>query len=218
MTRNITVYSAAWVFISFLSLSSWAPAQSLRTDGAVKPEHNIAAAISRPAAPKPNAHENEYTIGPDDILAINVWKEADLSRSAVVRPDGRITLPLVGDLEATGLTPKQLQDTIQKRLGAYVSNPTVTVIVEAAKSHKFNIVGQVQKPNVYLLSNPTTVLDAIVIACGFREWAKIKNIYILRAAATGGREKLPFNYKKVIKGEAAEQNIQLRAGDTIVVP
>jgi polysaccharide export outer membrane protein len=170
----------------------------------------------------PVSHEadsgSDYVIGSDDVLAINVWKEPDLSRTVPVRPDGKITLPLVGDIGASGNTPKQLQATIELNLSKYISKPAVTVIVQEAKSHKFNIVGEVQKPGTYLLTSPMTVLDAIALAGGFRDWAKVKSIYVLRAGTNGARTKLAFNYKKVIKGDDSAQNIQLQMGDTVVVP
>jgi polysaccharide export outer membrane protein len=162
--------------------------------------------------------KDDYVIGADDVLAINVWKEPELSRSAPVRPDGKVTLPLVGDIEASGNTPKQLQASIEKILEKYISRPVVTVIVQEVKSHKFSIVGEVQKPGTYPLTGPSTVLEGIAQAGGFREWAKIKDIIILRTSPTGTREKLHFNYKSVIKGDSSRQNVQLQTGDTIVVP
>lgn len=160
---------------------------------------------------------DDYVIGSDDVLAVNVWKESDLSRTVPVRPDGKITLPLVGDIEAGGNTPKQLQATIEQDLSKYISKPAVTVIVQEAKSHKFNVVGEVQKPGTYMLTGRMTVIDAIALAGGFREWAKVKSIYVLRPGANGNN-KLAINYKKVIKGERGAQNIQLQMGDTVVVP
>jgi polysaccharide biosynthesis/export protein len=160
----------------------------------------------------------DYIIGSDDVLAINVWKEPDLSRTVPVRPDGKITLPLIGDITASGNTPKQLQASIEQDLTKYISKPAVTVIVQEPKSHKFNIVGEVQKPGSYLLTSPMTVLDAIAQAGGFRDWAKVKSIYVLRVGPNGTRTKVAFNYKKVIRGHDNEQNIQLRTGDTVVVP
>jgi polysaccharide export outer membrane protein len=171
-----------------------------------------------PIVYRDTAAADEYIIGSDDVLAINVWKEPDLSRTVPVRPDGKITLPLVGDVTASGNTPKQLQSNLEQDLAKYISKPAVTVIVQEPKSHKFNVVGQVQKPGSYVLTSPMTVLDAIALAGGFRDWAKVKSIYVLRAGANGARTKLAFNYKKVIKGQSNEQNIQLQTGDTIVVP
>jgi polysaccharide export outer membrane protein len=161
---------------------------------------------------------DDYLIGADDVLAINVWKEPDLSRTVPVRPDGRITLPLIGDIAASGTTPRQLQASIEQDLTKFIAKPAVTVIVQEAKSHKFNIVGEVQKPGAYVLTGPLTVLDAIALAGGFRDWAKVKSIYVLRPGPNGSRSKLAFNYKKVIKGNDVAQNIQLKTGDTVVVP
>jgi polysaccharide biosynthesis/export protein len=174
---------------------------------------NASEAVSHEPVPS-----DGYIIGSDDVLAINVWQEPDLSRTVPVRLDGKITLPLVGDIGASGNTPKQLQATIEQSLSKYISKPAVTVIIQEAKSHKFNIVGAVQKPGTYLLTSPMTVLDAIALASGFRDWAKVKDIYVLRTSTNGAHLKLPFNYKKVIKGDARAQNIQLQTGDTVVVP
>jgi polysaccharide export outer membrane protein len=170
-------------------------------------------------SPSPSASttpESDYVIGPDDVLAVNVWKEPELSRSVLVRPDGKITLPLLRDTQASGSTPGQLQARIEKILSDYISKPEVTVIVQEAKSRKFNILGQVQKPGSYLLNSPVTVLDAIALAGGFREWAKVNSIYILRDAASGSPQKIPFHYKDVVKGLAP--NLQLNVKDTIIVP
>jgi polysaccharide export outer membrane protein len=127
-------------------------------------------------------------------------------------------LPLVGDIEASGNTPKQLQASIEKILEKYISKPVVTVIVQEVKSHKFSIVGEVQKPGTYPLTGSVTVLQGLAQAGGFRDWAKVKDIIILRTSPTGSREKLHFNYKRVIKGDTSQQNVQLQTGDTIVVP
>jgi polysaccharide export outer membrane protein len=157
----------------------------------------------------------EYLIGPDDVLAVNVWKEPDISRSVPVRPDGKITLPLIGDVDASGTTPVQLQAKLEKSLAEFISKPSVTVIVQEAKSHKFNVLGEVLKPGTYMMSGPMTVLDAIALAGGFREWAKMKSMYILRAGPNG-RQRIPFNYKQVVNGKAPD--IQLKIRDTVVVP
>ena len=158
----------------------------------------------------------DYIIGPDDVLAVNVWKEPELSRSVIVRPDGKITLPLLKDIQASGSTPEQLQDRIEKGLADYVSKPVVTVILQEEKSHKFNVLGQVQKPGSYLLNSPMTVLDAIAMAGGLREWAKANSIYVLRETSPGIRQKMPFHYNEVVKGSGSD--VQLQTKDTIVVP
>lgn len=172
-------------------------------------------------APKNAADVNkgEYVIGAGDELYISVWKEPDLTKNVPVRPDGKITLPLAGDIQASGLTPNQLEQNLTKQLASYVSSPSVTVTVQAVHSQKINIVGEVNKAGSYDLNGPPmTVLDAIAMAGGLKDFAKGKKIYILRVSPDGKQQRLPFNYKEVIKGEHMEQNIVLQARDTIVVP
>jgi polysaccharide biosynthesis/export protein len=163
-------------------------------------------------------HDDGFQIGADDVLAINVWKEPEISRSVPVRSDGKVSLPLVGEVQASGQTPKQLETEISKKLTNYISEPEVTVIVQQIKSQRFNILGQVTKPGTYPLSNPTTVLDAIALAGGFRDFAKKKSIYVLRQTPDGSSSRLPFNYKDVIKGKDPQQNIRLEPRDTVYVP
>jgi polysaccharide biosynthesis/export protein len=162
--------------------------------------------------------DKEFVIGPEDLLAINVWKEPDISRSIPVRSDGKITLPLIGELQASGRTPNELQQQIAGKLQSYISEPEVTVIVQEIRSQRFNILGQVAKPGSYQLANASTVLDAIAVAGGFRDFAKKKSIYVLRQGSNGKQDRLPFNYTEVIKGKNPEQNAQLKPRDTIVVP
>src|SRR5215471_10190431 len=214
--RRITKNTLGALLLALLvsaSIAAWAQSIPANLKNSASSSRSNSATTSRDTTVA-----DDYVIGSDDVLAINVWKEPDLSRTVPVRPDGKITLPLVGDITASGSTPKQLQSNLEQDLAKYISKPAVTVIVQEPKSHKFNIVGQVQKPGSYLLTTPMTVLDAIALAGGFRDWAKVKSIYVLRAGANGARTKLAFNYKKVIKGQSNEQNIQLQTGDTIVIP
>ena len=178
---------------------------------ATQPAQNVEASAAK-------AHDNSFVIGNDDVLAINVWKEPDVSRSIPVRSDGKISLPLVGEVQATGRTPLKLEEEIAARLKNYIAEPEVTVIVQQINSQKFNILGQVNKPGSYVISNSATVLDAIALAGGFRDFAKQKSIYILRQDADGTQTRLPFNYKEVVKGKNSGQNIKLQPRDTIVVP
>lgn len=164
------------------------------------------------------AHDAAYMIGNADVLAITVWKEPDVSRSVPVRPDGRISLPLVGEIQAAGRTPLELEQDIATRLQTYIEKPEVTVIVQEINSEKFNILGRVVKPGSYPLLGGVTVLEAIATAGGFQDFAKQKDVYILRVKPGGGQTKIPFNYKDVIKGKHPEQNIKLQSRDTIVVP
>lgn len=161
---------------------------------------------------------DSYIIGSDDVLVINVWKQPDISRTLPVRSDGKISLPLIGEVQAAGQTPLRLEDTIKELLQPYLAQPEVTVIVQQINSQKFNILGRVARPGSYPLSNPTTVLDAIALAGGCREFAKQKSIYVLRVGPDGTKSRIPFNYQDVIKGKSLDQNVRLQPHDTIVVP
>jgi polysaccharide export outer membrane protein len=164
------------------------------------------------------AHDTAYIIGNSDVLAITVWKEPEISRSIPVRPDGKISLPLVGELQATGRTPLQLEQEISGKLKSYITNPDVTVIVQQINSEKFNVLGRVAKPGSYPLTASTTVLDALATAGGFMDFAKQKGVYILRRSPGGSQTRLNFNYKDVIKGKHLEENVKLEPGDTVIVP
>jgi polysaccharide export outer membrane protein len=170
------------------------------------------------ADPSGKAHDDTFVIGNDDVLAINVWNEKEISRSVPVRSDGRISLPLVGEVQAAGQTPLKLEVEIATKLKSFISEPEVTVIVQQINSQKFNILGMVNKPGSYVISNSATVLDAIALAGGFRDFAKQKNVYVLRQNPDGTQVRLPFNYKDVVKGKNAEQNVKLQPRDTIFVP
>lgn len=198
-----------------VSASTCSTAQS-DSDPAKKNPGTGSTAISTDSAAK--AHDKTFVIGNDDVLAINVWKEPEISRSIPVRSDGKISLPLVGEVQAAGSTPLKLEQDIAERLKNYIEEPEVTVIVQQVNSQKFNILGQVNKPGAYPLTNSPTVLDAIAIAGGFRDFAKQKAIYILRQNSDGTQSRLPFSYKEVVKGKNTAQNIKLQPRDTIVVP
>jgi polysaccharide export outer membrane protein len=164
------------------------------------------------------ARDGDYVIGPEDVLAINVWHEAELSRLVPVRPDGKISLPLVGDLKASGLTPRELEAELTKGLDAYIHKPQVTVIIQEVNSHKFYVLGGVQRPGSYPLSPNITVLGALVIAGGFRDFAKVNQIYLLRLWPDGTRSHIRFDYKAAVHGSNSYRDLELKAGDTVVVP
>ena len=151
-------------------------------------------------------------------MTVNVWKEPELSVSGIaVRPDGKISIPLVGDIQASGLTPTQLQEKIRTRLKEFLAAPAVTVVVSRIASLSVSIVGKVGKQGIYYLGSPMTVLELFARAGGFREDAKTKSISIVRVE--GGRTvRFPFNYKDVSKGKDLQQNITLKDGDVIIVP
>jgi polysaccharide export outer membrane protein len=172
----------------------------------------------QPTAPAPKRASDDYVIGPSDVLAINVWKDAELTRTVPVRPDGRISLPLIGELKVSGLTTRDVQRIVTERLKEFISEPVVSVIVQEVKSRTYVVVGKVVRPGSYELGKPTTVLEAIAIAGGFSDFAKPNKAYIIRRAPDGSTERLPFDYKRVIDGRNPEQNVDLKSGDTIVVP
>jgi polysaccharide export outer membrane protein len=159
---------------------------------------------------------NDYIIGADDALHISVWKETDLTETVPVRPDGKISMPLIGDVPAAGMTPKQLQDSITEKLKKYIADPRVTVVVNAMNSRRVFVTGEVVHTGAVVLLPNMTVLQALSSA-GFTQFANLKAIYVLRME-NGKQVKYPFNYRDVVKGKHTEQNIPLKRGDTVVVP
>jgi polysaccharide biosynthesis/export protein len=210
---------ALGLVLVLLTGSLWVQVAAPTRADAQLPAPQAAVALAQPPAPSAGKpHDGSFVIGNDDVLSINVWKEPDISRSIPVRSDGRISLPLVGEVQAAGHTPLQLEQDITSKLRNYIAEPEVTVMVQQINSEKFNILGQVTKPGSYSLIRGTTVLDAIATAGGFRDFAKKKAIYVLRPNASGTGSRIAFNYNDVIKGKKPEQNIKLEPRDTIVVP
>ncbi|MGC2369222.1 MAG: polysaccharide biosynthesis/export family protein [Candidatus Sulfotelmatobacter sp.] len=158
----------------------------------------------------------DYVIGPDDTLRISVWKEPDMSVNLPVRPDGKISMPLLDDVQAAGMTPMQLGASIREKLKKYIEDPRVTVVVTAMNSQRIYVLGEVIHTGAMPLLPGMTVLQALSSA-GFTQFANLKAIYLLRVI-DGKQTKLPFNYKDAIKGRSMQQNIALKPGDTIVVP
>jgi polysaccharide export outer membrane protein len=171
----------------------------------------------KPAPPAAATNDPDYILGPEDVLNVNVWKEAEMSGVVPVRPDGKISLPLLNDVQAAGLTPTQLADQVSEKLKKYVELPRVTVVVTQVNSRRYFVLGEVTKAGAYPLVPNMTVLQALSSAGGFTQFANSKAIYVLRVE-NGKQSKLPFNYRDVVKGRNAEQNILLKPGDTIVVP
>jgi polysaccharide biosynthesis/export protein len=174
--------------------------------------HNGDTTTRTPATTDPN-----YVIGAQDVLDISVWKEPEITRTVPVRPDGKISLPLLNDVQAAGLTPTQLAVEITTSLRKFVTDPEVTVIVESINSQRIYILGEVTRAGAYPLLPGMTVLQGLSSAGGFTQFADEKKIYVLRRV-NGKQEKYYFNYKDVLKGKRADENILLQAGDTIVVP
>jgi len=175
--------------------------------------------VDKPAATAtaPEASsDSDYVIGADDMLRISVWKEPDLSETLPVRPDGKISMPLLNDVPAAGLTPLQLKDSITEKLKKFIADPRVTVVVQTMASRRIFVSGEVVHTGPMVLLPHMTMLQALSQA-GFTQFANVKGIYLLRTE-NGKQVKLPFNYKDVIKGNHPEQNMLLKPGDTVVVP
>jgi polysaccharide export outer membrane protein len=183
-----------------------------------------AAASQKTAAPGntsaspslPQADSATYIIGADDVLAVNVWKEPDLTSTLPVRADGMISLPLLHDVKAAGLTPMQLSEDLTEKLKKYLSEPHVNVTVTQMNSQRFYAMGEVMHPGSITLIPNMTVLQALA-SCGFTQFANTKGIYLLRNEG-GVQKKIPVNYRKLVKGQGMDQNVILKPGDTIVVP
>ena len=183
----------------------------------------VAAQTANKSASKPAAAQNvpvtdpSYKIGPQDVLRIDVWKEAEISRSVPVRPDGKISLPLLNDVQAEGLTAMELSNVLTEGLKKYITNPQVTVSISEINSRRVYVTGEVTRPGAFPLLPNMTVLQALTSAGGFTQFARTKKIYVLRSES-GRPVKHPFNYNVVVNGNRQEDNIVLQPGDTIVVP
>jgi len=207
------VLKLACLLLAFAAVGAWAQDDN-GGDAAAKPDKP-----DKPEAPEvrlnPTVPDN-YIIGADDTLRISVWKEPDLSVLLPVRPDGKISMPLLDDVQAAGMTPMQLAASIHDKLKKYISDPRVTVVVTAMNSQRIYVLGEVLHTGAMPLLPHMTVLQALSSA-GFTQFANLKAIYILRMQ-DGKQVKAKFNYKEAIKGRDPDQNIELRPGDTIVVP
>jgi polysaccharide export outer membrane protein len=173
--------------------------------------------VDNKAAPVPATTDPAYVIGPEDVLDVSVWKEPDVSRVVPVRPDGRISLPLINDVQAAGLSPQQLAGSVSEKLKKYLNGPQVTVIVTAINSQRVFVVGEVLRAGAFPMLPGMTVLQALSSAGGFTTFADVKKIHVVRLR-NGKQVEIPFNYRDVLRGDSSEQNIKLEPGDTIVVP
>lgn len=191
-----------------------ATAEDKKDKQAAKKDADVPAQEVKPAAPA----SEEYVIGPEDVLHVNVWKEPELSQNSVsVRSDGKISMPLLNDIQASGSTPTQLAASITEKLKQYVTDPRVTVTVIAMNSRRIFMMGEVARAGAYPMLPNMTLIQALSAGGGFSPYANLKKMYLLRTE--GGKQvKIPINYKALISGSAPEQNIPLKPGDTIVVP
>lgn len=199
----------------FLSLVFVSLAAIAFADPQKPPKDEPAAAAANAAgevAPPP-----DYVVGPEDVLGVLFWREPDISGDVTVRPDGRITLPLIGEVRAAGLRPEQLKDQIQAAARKYLADANAAVVVRQINSRKVFVTGKVTTPGTFSLAGPRTVMQVIALAGGLNEYADAKNITVIRNH-NGRSQSFKFNYKDVARGKKLEQNIQLEPGDTVVVP
>jgi polysaccharide biosynthesis/export protein len=203
---------------AFFGLAVFAmPALAQDDSSPKKPAQPAVPAMADDQSKKPATVDPNYVIGDQDVLDVSVWKEPEVSRVVPVRPDGKISLPLLNDVQAAGLTPAQLAAEITESLKKFVTSPQVTVIVTTINSQRFYILGEVTHPGAFPMLPGTTVMQALSSAGGFTAFAKTKSIYVLRTE-NGKKVKYPFNYKEAIGGKNSDQDIPLKPGDTIVVP
>jgi polysaccharide export outer membrane protein len=205
-----TIRLACMAMVACYAMCGWAQDSGLANKADMGSKGDMAEA--KPAG----ANSSDYVLGSDDQLHITVWKEADFSVTLPVRPDGKISLPLINDIQAAGLTPMELRDSITEKLKKYIADPRVTVVVTAMNSRRVFVSGEVVHTGAIPLLPNMTMLQALANA-GFTQFANLKGIYVLRME-NGKQVKLPFNYRQVIKGNHPEENIMLKPGDTVVVP
>jgi polysaccharide biosynthesis/export protein len=212
-----TRFVSGFVLLLLLSVGAWAQevAKDKQEEKPAAPSGNQANEPA-PAKEPTSVAGPDYVIGADDNLHISVWKEQELTNSLPVRPDGKISMPLLNDVQAAGLTPMQLAASLTEKLKKYLADPRVTVVVTQMNSQRIYVLGEVLHTGAVPLLPNMTVLQALATA-GFTQFANTKSIYILRTV-DGKQQKLPFNYKQVVKGDDMAQNISLKPGDTIVVP
>jgi polysaccharide biosynthesis/export protein len=210
------LYLPAAISIVFFSISVRAqgPTQNNMNGDSTKV---LTARNTSSQPPKPVTESPDYSIAPEDVLIIDVWKEPEISRTVPVRRDGKISLPLLNDVQAAGLTPTQLSSEIVEKLRATVIHPQVTVIVAQMSSQRIYILGQVTRGGAYPLVPDMTAVQALSIAGGPTPFAKLSKIYVMRTE-NGENKMFPVNYKAMVSGHMSQQNIQLKPGDTIVVP
>jgi polysaccharide export outer membrane protein len=203
--------------ILLLILAAVIPVKAQKSAAPETADLNTKGASRNHIEPTAATTDPNYVIGPSDELNVDVWKEPNVSRSIPVRPDGKISLPLLNDVQAAGLTPAQLTSAITEKLANFMNSPQVTVIVTAVNSQRIYVLGEVGRAGAYPMLPQMTVLQALSSAGGFSAYANLKGIYVLRTE-NGKQVHFPFNYKEVIRGQKNEQNIVLKSGDTLVVP
>jgi polysaccharide biosynthesis/export protein len=210
MSMRKAIRLACIVIVAWYAISARAQESGVANKADAGSKGDVAAARAT------GANSSDYVLGSDDQLHITVWNETNLTETLPVRPDGKISLPLINDIQAAGLTPMELRDSITEKLKKYMADPRVTVVVTAMNSRRVFVTGEVTHTGAIPLLPNMTMLQALA-AAGFTQFANLKGIYVLRME-NGRQVKLPFNYREVIKGNHPEQNIFLKPGDTVVVP
>jgi polysaccharide export outer membrane protein len=204
--------------IDQMNQNAWAQtSKKLSAAGPVQPARDDVTVSNHPSQILPLDIPENYVIGQGDVLEVFVWRNEQLSRQVVVRPDGKISLPLIQDIQAEGFAVLQLKDRITAKFAKYLEHPKVTVIVSQITSYKVSVLGRVTRPGVYPITGKTTLVEAISMAGGFTEWANKRKITVIRSQGDQ-KKKLRINYKKIISGKNPSQNIMLERGDTIIVP
>ena len=203
--RKTIYFGCFWFLVVLISTSIVYPQTDKESFPKKQPQEEVA------------TDSNQYVIGPEDVLNIHVWKEDALTRTVPVRADGNISLPLIHEVKAAGLTPLQLKENLTQKLKEFIEDPNVSVTVTEANSFKVYVSGQVRTPGVYRLRSETTLLQIIPMAGGFTDWANQKKILIIRKE-NGKERRITLNYRKIMKGDDPGSNITLKPGDTIIVP
>lgn len=204
----------AWLLGSLVLVVATAGVATAQTKGATSAPS--VAPSAAPIATMAAAVPTDYVIGPEDVLMISVWKNEALTRTLPVRPDGKISLPLLHDVQAAGLTAMQLRDKLTQALSEFIPNPDVSVAVTDVRSFRVSVMGEVHRPGVLYFKSEATILDAIAMAGGFRDFASPSKIVVFRKDGNGKTQKLQFNYNRAVKSDG--DNLVLRTGDVIVVP
>src|SRR5262245_55568936 len=198
-------------------LGASAPSRAADASSQAQPASAASTATTTTPGGDDVSDAEDYVIGVEDVLFVSVWKNPDLSREVPVRPDGKITLPLIDDISAVGLTPSQLKDVLTERWKSYITAPEVSVIVTQVNSLKVYMVGEIAHPGILQLKSRTRLLQALSLAGGFTSYADRARIVVQRSNGAG-ETRLEFNYKKILSGDRPQDNIYLKPGDTVIVP
>ena len=220
MKIRIVIATSSLILLSALGTGAFAQSTSAFLPGQPQngaPLPTQAAVVPTEPKSDPKAQEGDYRIGPEDLLDISVWNNPPLNRTAPVRPDGMISLPLLNDVQAAGLTPMQLRELLTKRLAEYMPNPEVSVIVREVNRFKVSVLGEVRKPGRFDFKSKATVLDAIALAGGLSDYAARSRIVIIRQQDNGPTKRIPVNYNKIVS-TASDDDFFLQPGDVVVVP